>query len=532
VDKRNAGNIYSYFEDSARAFPDNNALEIGDAKFSYSLLEKMVNGLSIELINLSVPSGQNIVLFTANSAATYVGMLSILSTGCCYVPISNKYPVSRNLNILNSSEPEVVITDFNCIDLLLEMRAQSEKYFHILVMHINETEDISSSLINQPKVKMVNTNLDTVVDFKPRQLKDSDLAYILFTSGSTGTPKGVKVSHGNIRSFIEHMSAKYQLNSSDRFAQMNEVTFDLSVLPIYCCWKCGGCLCVPLETDLFLPINFIQQQRITIWTSVPSVINMMRRYGRLKESMFENIRYSFFCGEALTSQAASSWQTAAHNSKVLNLYGPTEGTVAITEYEWNQEVSPSESVNNIVPLGAEFDGQLVRVLTEELKVASHYEIGEICLSGSQITRGYFKREQETAAQFVRLPQFNSEIWYKTGDLGFTDDSGIMHYQGRKDSQAKILGHRIELGEIDSKVSEVTQSDLVVSIPWPIVDGTANGIVTFVHNEKDISVESIITHCSKTLPKYMIPSQIIFVKEIPYNTNGKVDRKKLYELLDE
>ena len=254
----------------------------------------------------------------------------------------------------------------------------------------------------------------------------------------------------------------------------------------------------------------------------------MGRMRMLKPGSYPTVRHSMFCGEALPQQSAETWQNAMPNALVENTYGPTEATVAITNYVWDSEKSPAECENGIVPLGKPFPLQRVRLLDEEYQTVEDGEAGEICLAGSQITPGYFKDAEKTAEKFIKLDDEPETVWYRTGDLGrINTKSGILYYLGRIDDQVKIRGYRVELQEIDRVLREASKTDLAVCVPFKSKDGTISKILAFIEGVEDNELRKRnLEECRRQLPEYMIPSQVNFIEKIPINANGKIDRKAL------
>jgi acyl-CoA synthetase (AMP-forming)/AMP-acid ligase II len=254
------------------------------------------------------------------------------------------------------------------------------------------------------------------------------------------------------------------------------------------------------------------------------------KLGLLETAAFPTLRWSLFCGEALSASLAESWQQAANNSILENLYGPTEATIAITRYRWNSASSPAECINGLVPIGWPFDGQQVCAVDEDLAPPPTGESGELCLGGSQVTRGYLNDSAKTTNSFVHLRNSGDQIWYRTGDLVRQDERGCLFYLGRRDFQVKINGYRVELQEIDLVLREAAETELAVAIPWPLSDGSASGIVAVVSGSDPAHNQRIAAACENKLPRYMVPTHIYHVSQIPLNVNGKIDRGRITEML--
>jgi acyl-CoA synthetase (AMP-forming)/AMP-acid ligase II len=215
---------------------------------------------------------------------------------------------------------------------------------------------------------------------------------------------------------------------------------------------------------------------------------------------------------------------------VENLYGPTETTIAISNYRWNPASSAEECLNGIVPIGWIFSGQDCRVVADNGRSVGGGEIGQLCLGGSQVAAGYWNNADKTHQQFIRLPEDDANrVWYSTGDLVKQDQRKCLFYLGRTDHQVKIRGYRVELQEVDLVLRRACGTDQAVAVPWPVKEGTAEGLIAFVCAGEDgegLDRTHIMETCRRSLPDYMVPNTVCFVPEIPLNENGKTDKRKL------
>jgi amino acid adenylation domain-containing protein len=357
------------------------------------------------------------------------------------------------------------------------------------------------------------------------------IAYLLFTSGSTGQPKGVPISHSHVCAYVQYTCDRYAVNEDDRFSQEFDQTFDLSVHDMFVCWERGACLyCVP-ERAVMAPAKFIRDNALTMWFSVPSVVGALTKLRLLQPNSLPSLRFSLFCGEPLPSPYAQAWSEAASNSILENLYGPTEATIAISNYRWDGRQSQQECLNGIVPIGKVFQGQKARIVDENRQPLTPGAVGELCLSGSQVTTGYWNNPEKTRDQFIHMPGAEDALWYRTGDLAKQDENGCLFYVGRIDHQVKIRGHRVELQEIEEVVRKACGSSQVVSVPWPVRNGSGDGVVAFVSGLESLDYGHIAAYCSGVLPEYMVPKKIYLIAEMPLNVNGKIDRQKLFQILE-
>jgi amino acid adenylation domain-containing protein len=356
-----------------------------------------------------------------------------------------------------------------------------------------------------------------------------ELAYLLFTSGSTGQPKGVMVTHRNILRFLDVVAARYDLAEIDRFSHVFDVTFDLSLFDLFAAWKVGGCLCCPNAKDRLLPSKYVVESSLTVWFSVPATALLMNRTRTLVDGGFSDLRWSLFCGEALPVEIAEAWARAAPASVVDNLYGPTELTLACTAYRWGPD-GPADSEHGVVPIGAPFPGMSVMVVDHELREVAPGQAGELIVTGPQLTPGYWRDPQRTAAAYV-VPPGESRVFYRTGDrVRRPPGDGPLVYLGRVDHQVKIRGYRVELGEIEAVMRREAGVAAAVAVGWPSAPSGAEGVVGFVDDET-VDPRVLREKMAEHLPGYMVPRAVHVVDRFPLNQNGKIDRRALLATLE-
>jgi D-alanine--poly(phosphoribitol) ligase subunit 1 len=481
----------------------NNALWINEHYYTYNELWQLVYS-----IHQQIPTDKiydRIGVYCNDDVYTYAGILAVSLYGAAYVPLNNKFPIAKNKRIVEECGLELILTSVESEALNLIFG----KAGILLIRHF------------KPDSESTNETLHVVQNDTKKQLFqkiDQPTAYILFTSGSTGEPKGVPVSHSNANYFFDFFLKNYDFNQEDKFLQVYELTFDVSVFSFFMPLYVGAC-CYVLPNDgiKFVKIlQLLERHKITVISMVPTVLRYVEKY--LKEVKFLYLRYSFFSGDTLYHHLATAWSNAVPNAKIYNFYGPTETTIVCTRYIFDEKKSAEESINGIVPLGKTFDGMEALIVDKNNQVT---EKGELCFSGTQVISGYLNGRNES-----KFFNYQDKRYYKTGDIASLNTNKNFVFYGRTDSQVKINGYRIELGEVESVIEKIINAKCVVVCTKD--EKEINTLTAFIESIK-INENELKTTLASLLPDYMIPQKLIIIERLPLNLNGKVDKNKLLTL---
>jgi amino acid adenylation domain-containing protein len=492
---------------SAELHPERPALEVAGETLSYAELRRRALGIAQLLLareGETERDPQLTAVFASRSAGTFAAIVGILLRAHGYVPLNPRFPALRNRDMLARAGCRVLLVDADELEAAREVVADLADPPEVLVATETEAADV---------VDLPGGGPDTP-------------AYLLFTSGSTGRPKGVLVRQANVAAFLDAVAERYDLRETDRLSQLFDLTFDLSAFDMFAAWQHGACVCCPNAGQLLRPADFVRDAALTAWFSVPSAAMFLERLGGLEPGMFPSLRLSLFCGEALTAELADAWAAAAPSSAVENLYGPTEATIACTAHRWEAGAAPG--ANSLVPIGEPIGATAVHIVDDDLNDVAPGEPGQLLLRGPQVVDGYWDDPAATARAFVTM-QGNGR-GYLTGDRVVRPLAGApLEYLGRVDSQIKVLGHRVELEEVESILREETRAD-AVAVGWPLTPSGAAGIVAFI---ADTSLDRVALRraLSARLPDYMVPRELRLVNELPLNANGKRDRKALLSALE-
>jgi amino acid adenylation domain-containing protein len=532
MEAREEQNLVGGFIETLGRRPSSPALQVDGEYLTYRDLGRRAGDIAATISEHEGELHSPLAAVLASRSFTaYAAVLGALMAGRGYVPLNPKFPAERTRAMLVRSGCDVLIAGIEGLSQLEELLSGPLRQLRVI---LPDAACVGPWRSRFPEHRFIASREMAEGPDMPaaRRVSGAAPAYLLFTSGSRGEPKGVAVSHVNVCSYVGFATRRYGINARDRVSQFFDLTFDLSVHDMFTCWWGGACLyCVP-EAHTKAPAKFIRDRQLTVWFSVPSVVALMRGLRLLRPACFPTLRHSLFCGESLSANAAHAWQEAAPNSVVENLYGPTEATIAVTGYRWDSLTSPARSLNGIVPIGQPFNGQRVCVVNPALETVGGGESGELCLSGTQVTAGYWNDSDRTRESFVRLPGQGDVVWYRTGDCVQELEDGCLLFLGRLDEQVKIRGYRAELQEIDFILRRAAQTDQAICAAWPVGDGSAEGIIAFVCDDGSRpDAARIISHCKRFLPDFMVPRKIYFIDELPLNPNGKIDRRALVSRLE-
>lgn len=522
--------LWTGFMHSAEAFPDRPALRTDEITLTYAGLRERALRIATTIQKYPNSSSTRLTaVFSYRSPTAFAAVLGSLLAGNGYVPLNRTFPVERTRAMFERSDCNSIIVDTDSLPQLHNLLETTQKQLLIL---LPDEENVDALRKQWPTHTFAGLDdLCSADSWEEPDATPDAIAYLLFTSGSTGSPKGVMVAHRNVTAFLDYMVARYEITERDRLSQMFDMSFDLSVFDMFVAWERGACVCCPSQKTLIKPGEYIRNMELTMWFSVPSTVVFMKQFGLLKPGRYPSLRFSLFCGEPLPVSSASAWLEAAPNSILENLYGPTELTIACTLYRWDPNKSSDEAHLGIVPIGFPYPGMEVLVANENLEEVGPGEDGELLMNGPQMSLGYWKDREKTYAAFI-TPAGRKDVYYRTGDrvrrpLG---DDPLVHL-GRIDFQVKILGHRVELGEIEAVIRKASGLDPVFALGWPTTLSGYGGVVVFIEGER-ADEERLRSVISSQLPEYMVPKRIYFMNKLPRNVNEKFDRKAMLKLLEE
>ena len=511
---------------SANIFPERIAVSFKEEEISYRDLNEQTNKLATVLINKGIKRGDRVGIFIHKSIPSIISIFGILKAGAVYVPLDPKAPLSRISYIIQNCEINCLLTSSRKIDTLEKIIPETPSLKFIIVTDDKKYE------INIIKVEVILW--DDVL--KVSEIKnenntgiETDLAYILYTSGSTGVPKGVMISHLNALTFLKWVQTTFKISCEDTLSSHAPLHFDLSILDIFGAIQAGAKLALVPEAVSTFPIklvDWINDNKISVWYSVPSILVMMLMHGALERYKFEKLRLLIFAGEVFPTKHLRNLVAQFSGVDFYNLYGPTETNV-ITYYKVKNIPSDQELP---IPIGIACENMEVFALQENGNKVTRPDIeGELYARGSCVAQGYWGDPDKTAKNFILnpiQPNFKDKV-YRTGDIVTISEDGNYLFKGRRDHMIKSRGYRIEIGEIEAilynnpDIKEVA----VIAIPDEFIGNRIKAFVSCNSNHK-IDSNDLKLFCAKKLPHYMIPEEIEFCEYLPKTSTGKINKLAL------
>ncbi|MFN8674492.1 MAG: amino acid adenylation domain-containing protein [Candidatus Sericytochromatia bacterium] len=478
---------YSFFE-NVKKYPNKIAIVNENKTFTYKELFYLVNNTANKIKETKNDNSNFIGVYLEKGWKEVVAVLAILSLGYAYVPLNIDFPKERNDYIIKTCEIETIISDI-------------------------EEIDFSSYTIKNIDSKDINFN---------------DTAYIIFTSGSTGIPKGVEISHLGAMNTILDINKRFDITNEDSIFAISSLNFDLSVYDIFGLLTIGGTIIIPSKNDLKEPSTWsklLLDNKVTIWNSVPALMNMYVEYCQQKEDRFSNyLKTIMLSGDWIPLDLPNKIRQLNNKINLISLGGATEASIWSIFYE----IKEVDKNWNSIPYGYPLTNQTFYVLDKNLEICPEFVEGDLYIGGIGLAKSYYKDQEKTNKAFIIHPETKERL-YKTGDLGRFLPNGYIEFLGRNDYQVKINGYRIEIGEIESALSKYPK----INNSIVITDGDKHNkkLVAYLETINDINELEIINFLSDKLPDYMIPKIFIKLEKFPLTDNGKVDRANLPNYLN-
>ncbi len=495
-------NILQYLESTAARLPDKVAFSDGTDNITFGELQRSAKAIGSTLAGRGC-RGEPVPVVMDKHPSAIAAFLGVVYAGCFYVPIDSEMPVKRAEVIAQSLNPRFVMADRKNVEFAKGLGAGEVLLY----------DDISAAM---PDEKLLS-------DIRESQI-DTDPIYIVFTSGSTGVPKGVAACHRSVIDYAESLSEALGFSENNIFGNQTPLYFDAPLKEILPTLKFGA-------TSYFIPkklfmfpvrlVEFLNEHRINTICWVVSALTMISAFNTFDKIKPEYLTTVAFGSEVFPVKQFNIWRDALPGAVFFNLYGPTECTGMSCWYRVEGRAADGEPI----PIGQPFKNTRITLIGENGKLAAPGEAGEIYISGTCVTLGYFNNPDKTNEAYVQNPLVTAyrEIVYKTGDLARRNAKGELVFISRKDYQIKHMGHRIELGEIEAAADKHPD----VARSCCIYDDENKKILMFYIGSAEPA--GLTSYLKDYLPRYMLPASIKKLETLPLTPNGKLDRRALKNL---
>ncbi|MEW6733018.1 MAG: amino acid adenylation domain-containing protein [Acidobacteriota bacterium] len=511
------GSVSRLFEAQAAQVPTQIAVQDERSKWTYQQLNERSNQLAHYLISKDLRPADVVAIYGQRNATLVWTLLGVMKAGAAFVILDPTYPATRLIDYLEIAEVQ------GWIGLLPAEMVAAELTEYVEQQQYRCCIDLSSETELAVLTSQCSDNLAITV-------AANELAYIAFTSGSTGKPKGVMGRQGSLTHFLPWLKEQFGLNEKDRFSMLSGLSHDPLHRDIFTPLCLGARICIPDEQYMREPLRLAQWMRdegVSIAHLTPAMAQLLTQAGA--EIRITALRYAFLVGDVLTWRDVKRLKELATEVQCVNYYGSTETQRAVGYHLVTMSESQVEKQKEILPLGRGIKDVQLLVLNASRQMCGIGEVGEIYIRSPHIALGYIGDEELTRARFITNPFTGQEtdLIYRTGDLGCYLPNGIVEPLGRADQQVKIRGYRVELGEIEAVIGEQEGVAEAVVIARQYEDGEKRLVGYLVAKPEVVMVTTQLREqLKKRLPEYMIPSAYLVLEKLPLTPNGKVDRKAL------
>jgi amino acid adenylation domain-containing protein len=503
--------LHTGFLDSCERFPERIAVESSDRRISYRELRRLATVVEEQLLASEVKRGDVVAVALPKGWMQIPAVLGVLLAGASYLPLDPSQPIARIERILKTARPACVLSDS-------ENASKLSGFRNVIV------DSIEGSTPATRERSLVTASVD-------------DPAYVIFTSGSTGEPKGVVIPHRAATNTVSAVNSLFDVGSHDAVLALSSLSFDLSVWDIFGLLGAGGRIVVPNVSQLSNPscwIDLVQKHGVTIWNSVPALMSLFWENVKLRGiDRPQGLRLVLLSGDWIQPSLARDLMKEDPPVRTVSLGGATEASI------WSifHQITSLPDGARSVPYGTPLPNQSIHVLDAEFGERPDFAVGEIFIGGAGLAREYLGDAKRTKASFVIHPRTGERL-YRTGDLGRFTEHGCVELLGRLDTQIKLAGHRIELGEIDAALQKLRTVREAVTVMQQDDRGSSYLAACLVPAEgsglQGQKVRVLGEEESKAyrqeleaaLPSYMIPSLFVLLQQLPLSANGKVDRRNL------
>ena len=486
--------VNELLHNACNKYANNIAIKYKDEFITYEELEKITNKKANYLIEKGVKKEDFIGIIFDHSIELIINIIAVIKSGAAYIPMEPTFPKERINYIIEHAPIKYVLTNNDYQDIVRE----------------------------KDKILLNNIDLSKYNEEYPTDVVNKDNAlYVLYTSGTTGKPKGVVIEHRNVVNYVKAFKKEFNINKKDKMLQNSVVTFDIFTEELFPVLSYGGQLIIiPSEdmNDAKKILEFVEKEKITYISSFPYLLDEINTLIKKGMKFPKSLKVMISGGDTLRKQYCSE---LLDKVKIYNTYGPTETTVVCSYYHYEDEFVDSKTV----PIGTSIYGTEMIIVDEKMNKVKPGEIGEICIAGNGVGRGYLNNEEETSKRFIENPYQKGTNMFLSGDLGLLKEDGNIEFIKRKDDQVMIKGKRVEPLEVESLLYKINEVETAIIKSYQDDEGCSY-MVGYIKIINSIKINDIKKYLSAYVPEYMIPEFWVKVEEFAKTLNGKIDRKAL------
>ncbi len=506
--------LYALLDASARRHPQAVAVDFMGTQMTYRQLASASERVAGFLAGRGIGPGHRVGFYFHKCVDALIALFALIRVGATYVPFDLQAPTARIQAICKQCGIRGIVAG-----------ALPDGLRHLDWALVSEPPDDEDGSFDGELLNLAEALQADPLTEVPAPPPEGDIANILYTSGSTGQPKGVMVTSQSLLHFSAWGVETFGLTPDDRVANHAPYSFDLATFDIFAAVRAGATMCPFPDAARGHPYRttrFIEQERITVWYSVPWVLVLMVLRGSLASRDLSTLRHVLFAGEVMPPEHLRTWMELAPQARYWNLYGPTETNVCT----YHQVVADDLDDPEGIPIGKPIRDTQVWVVDDKDRPLPSGEVGELLVAGPTVFAGYHRDRRASARRLIDAPEGEGKAC-KTGDRVYQREDDVLVFQGRTDRMVKSRGYRIEPGEIEAAVAEhpSVAEAAVVSVKHLLRGTSLVGFVS-LHDGAELSPGELSAYCREHLPPYMVPNQWAFLDLLPRTPHGKIDLKGL------
>ncbi|WP_395375201.1 class I adenylate-forming enzyme family protein [Marinicella sp. W31] len=511
--------LLTHIRNSRQIAGNKTALIFEKQNYSYEKLDSMISNTSRLMYSDGFGKTDRVVICCGNRVETVVSFWAVAELGGCISVISDEQSPELMKYILNDCDAKVLVIRGDLLEQLSQHKLEETQLNKIIVTETSADDRLPSL----GTIELVRFEELATAEMPEFNVISEDIAALIYTSGSTGQPKGVTLSHANMMCALDSLNTYLGNREEDVFLNVLPLSFDYGLYQMIMCYSKGATLV--LEKNLIWPLQLlkaIQEYQVTVLPGVPAVFDLIEKFGKLSKFNLDSVRYVSNTGAALMGRHFEIIQKHFKNAAVFSMYG-------LTECKRCTYLPPEFIDTKRASVGVAIPNTEISVINETGGICEPHEIGQLVVRGGTVMQGYWNKPEKTAEKIGPHPIHGGRCLF-TGDYGYLDEDGFFYFKGRIDEVVKIRGMKVLPLEIEAYLiqHESIGEAAIIAIEHGDRDPE---IVAFVETSDAMAELEVQRFCKKQLKAYQIPERIYFLKKMPRNTNGKIDKPELRLLLE-